>query len=73
MTSEVGHMNLRKPSKDEIDKITIEMVAQVLSTYNLRNRTLNDNTSKSYGIFIKDVTHKSVDIEKKERVHGLLK
>ena len=64
MALEVGHMNLRKPSKEEIDKITVEMVTKVQSTYNLRNRILNDNTSKSSSIFIKDVTHKSLDTKK---------
>ena len=35
-------MDLRKPSNEEIDKITAEMIAQVHSTYNLRNRTINN-------------------------------
>ena len=52
------HINLRKPSTKEIDRITLEMVAQVQSTYNLRNRTINGALVKPRGIFIKDNTTK---------------
>ena len=34
---EVGHVNLRMPCKEEIDRITAEMISQVHSNYNLRN------------------------------------
>ena len=37
-SSDVGHTSLRMPSKEEIDRITVEMISQVHSNYNLRNR-----------------------------------
>ena len=32
-SSEVSHVNLRMPSKEEIDRITAEMISQVHSNY----------------------------------------
>ena len=65
-------MNLRKPSNEEIDRITTEMVAQVHSTYNLRNRTVNNNVGKASRIFIKDITDK-MDDGNKEDNPGIVK
>ena len=44
------------------------MVSQVHSNYNLRNRTVNNNTSKPPGIFIKDITHKMNNDTKKDSI-----
>ena len=60
-----NHINLRKPSKEEIDRITSELVAQVQSTYNLRNRVVNGAPVKSSIIFIKDNTEKVTHENKK--------
>ena len=67
-SSEVGHVSLRIPSKEEIDRITIEMISQVHSNYNLRNRTINNDVGKPSGIFIKDITHKMKDEDKKDDI-----
>ena len=64
MTSDVSHINLRQPSKEEIDKIIVEMVAQVKSNYGLRNMTINDKSNKGFGIFRKDVIHKMAKVNK---------
>ena len=47
MLSTTEHINLRKPFKEEIDKITAIMIAQVQSNYGLRNRIVNDKLDKS--------------------------
>lgn len=59
--SNVSHINCRKASKEGIDIFIVEMIFQVHSNYNMRNRTVNNDTSKSSGIFIKDITHKMID------------
>ena len=53
------------PYKEEIDKITAEMISQVHSNYNLRNRTNKNDIGKSSSIFIKDITYKMKDDNKK--------
>ena len=58
MTSNIENISLKKPSKEEIDQITAEMVAQVQTNYNLRNRVVNDKANKTPRIFIKGVTQK---------------
>lgn len=63
--SGVEHMNLRKPSNEEIERITKKMIAHMHSTYNLRNKVFNNNVGKSSGIFIKDITNKMNDENKK--------
>lgn len=55
---EVGHVNLRIPSKEEIGRITGEMISQEHRNYNLRNPIVNNDVGKPSSIFIKDVTHK---------------
>ena len=61
-------MNLRMPSKEEIDRITVEMISQVYSNYNLRNQKIINDVGKPSGIFIKDITHKMKDEDKKAKV-----
>lgn len=56
------------PSKDEIYRISVEMISQVHRNYNLRNRIVNNDTGKSSSIFIKDITHKMKDDSKETRV-----
>ena len=58
MMSTSENINLRKPSKEEIDKITVDMIAQVQSNYGLRNRVINDKTDVYARIFIKDTVPK---------------
>lgn len=70
-SSSVDHINIRQPSREEIEKITIEMISQVHSNYNLKNRTVNSDTSKPSGIFIKDITHKMTNDSKKVLVNRL--
>ena len=67
-SSKVGHVSLRMPSKEEIDRITTEMISQVHSDYNLRNWTIRNDIGKPSGIFIKDITHKMKDEDKKAKV-----
>ena len=55
-------------SKEEIDKIIAEMISQVHSNYNLRNKTTRNYVGKPFGIFIKDITHKMKDDNKKNHV-----
>lgn len=57
-SSKADHVNLKMPSKKEIDKVTAEMISQVHSKYNFRNRIVNNDAGKYFGIFIKDITHK---------------
>ena len=66
--SVIDHVNLRMPSKEEIDRITIEMIYQVHINYSLRNGKVNDDARKSFGIFIKDITHKMKDESKKDNL-----
>lgn len=42
------------------------MVSKVHSNYNLRNKTINNEVGKPSRIFIKDITHKMNDDNKKE-------
>ena len=65
ISSNVGHTSLRMPSKEDIDRITVEMISQVHSNYNLRNRTVNNDARKPSSVFIKDITHKMNDERKK--------
>lgn len=58
---ENDHVNLRKPSKEEIDQITSELVAQVHSNYNLRNRVVNAVPVKPAGLFMKDTPVKKTN------------
>lgn len=58
---EKDHVNLRKPSKEEIDRITSELVAQVHSNYNLRNRVVNAVPVKPAGLFMKDTPVKRMN------------
>ena len=67
-SSEVGHVNLRMPSKEEINRIIAEMISQVHSNYNLRKRIVNNDVGKPSSIFIKDITHKTKDEDKKASV-----
>ena len=61
MISDIEHMNLRKPYTKETDMITNKIVAQVHSTYNLINITLNNASEKESCIFIKEIAHKMDD------------
>ena len=45
--------------------ITVGMVGQVHSTYYLINKIVNNIASKESSIFIKDITHKMDDENKK--------
>ena len=56
------------PSKEEIDRITVEMISQVHSNYNLRNRTIRNDVGKPSSIFIKDITHKMKDKDKNSTI-----
>ncbi len=56
--SDVGLRSLRMPSKEKIDRVIAEMISQVHSNYNLRNRTINNDARKPSSVFIKDITHK---------------
>ena len=67
-SSDVGHTSLRMPSKEEIDRIIVEMISQVHSNYNLRNRIVNNDAGKPSSVFIKDITHKMNDESKKINV-----
>ena len=67
-SSEVGHVRLIISFKDEIDRIMAEMISQVHSDYNLRNWTIRNDIGKPSGIFIKDITHKMKDEDKKAKV-----
>lgn len=67
-SSDVGHVILRMLSEEEIDRITTEMICQVHNNYNLRNRIVNNDFGKYSGIFIKDITHKMNDENKKVKV-----
>lgn len=58
---ENDHVNLRKPSKEEIERITSELVAQVHSNYNLRNRVVNAAPVKPAGLFMKDTPAKGTN------------
>lgn len=58
MISQVEHIELRKPSKKEIDKITTKTISQVHNNYNFRNKIVNSAGGNSSSIFIKDITHK---------------
>ena len=71
-SSEVGHVNLRMPYKEEIDWIIVEMISQVHSNYNWRKKIVNSDVGKPFGIFIKDITHKIKD-ENKEVKAKILK
>ena len=61
----MDHINMKKPSNEEIDNITTKRVAQAQSTYNLRNMTINGAPVKAIGIFIKDTTTKVTNENKK--------
>lgn len=67
-SSIIGHVSLRVPSKEEIDRVIVEMISQVHSNYNLRNTIVNNEIGKTFGIFIKDITHKMKDEDKKASV-----
>ena len=56
------------PSKEEIDKIIVEMISQVYNNYNLRSRTIGNDADKTFGIFIKDITHKMEGDSKKTHI-----
>ena len=64
-SSDVGHISLRMPSKEEIDRIIAEMISQVHSNYKLRNRTVDNDAGKPSSVFIKYITHKMNDESKK--------
>lgn len=68
MISDIEKMNLRKPSNEEIDRITVEMVAHVHHSYSLRKRTINNVVEKASGIFIKDITYKMGDRNKENNL-----
>lgn len=70
-SSDVGHISLRMPSKEEIDKIIAEMIFEVYSNYNLRNRIVNNDIGKPSRIFIKDITHKMKEKNKKSTVETI--
>ena len=63
-SSTIDHINLRIPSKEEIDKITAQMISQVHSNYDLRSRTIGNDAIQPSSIFIKDTTHKMEDDRK---------
>ena len=44
------------------------MISQVHSNYNLRNRVVNNDAGKPSSVFIKDITHKMNDQNKKFNV-----
>lgn len=61
--------NIRRPTKEEVKRLTIIAVEQAKSKYWLRNRTVNENEGVPRGIFIKDkgVTQgASKNIERKQ-------
>ncbi len=64
-------MSLRVPSKEEIQRVITEMISQVCSNYNLRNRIVNNDVRKPFGIFIKDIKHKMKDDDKKANVETI--
>lgn len=64
VTSEKNSMNLRKPSTEEINIITGQMVSQVQSGYDLRNKTVNNNGTKAANIFMKDKINKATNADK---------
>ena len=66
MLSTTENISLRKPSKEEINKITIDMIAQVQSNYGLRNKTVNDKPGKAVGIYIKDTAPKMQKTRKEQ-------
>ena len=57
------------PFKEEIDRITIEMISQVHSNYNLRSRIVNNDARNPSSVFIKDITHKMNDENKKININ----
>lgn len=65
-------MNLWKPSKEETDKMIENMVAQVHSTYNLKNRMVNNVVGNALAILIKDMSHK-INNEKKLKYQMVVK
>lgn len=44
---------LTRPSNEEIATITVAMVAQVKSNYQLRNRVVGEDQGKPSGLFVK--------------------
>ena len=49
----------------EIDRIIAEMISQVHSNYNLRNRAISNDAGRPSSVFIKVTTHKMNDQHKK--------
>lgn len=47
------------------------MISQVHGNYNLRNRKIGNDVGKSSSIFIKNITHKMKDDNKKTRVETM--
>ena len=64
-SSEIGHVNLRMPSKEEIDRITTEMISQVQSNYKIIIGIVNNDVGKPSSILIKDITHTMKNEDKK--------
>ena len=68
ISSNVENINLRMPSKEDIDKITGEMISEVHSNYSLRNQTIGNDITKTSGIFKKNITHEMEGDSKKTHI-----